>query len=142
VKPLQWIGETQLGFRAKLAIGVIRRARLGVQDDEKPPTETRSVAELTWPVVKKIVSTCREFGAPSILSWSDPDSASYAWMKTSAEREQIAFADWRPVLVSIENVIPELPRKNPHSGGHWRTWVNSVIARVYAREVGRIEERP
>jgi hypothetical protein len=41
----------------------------------------------------------------------------------------------RSAVAALEQGIPELPIKNHHSGGHYRTWVNGQIAQAYARQI-------
>lgn len=139
-RPLQWLSETQVGLRAKLALGVLRRSRLGVAEEFRPSADGPSVAELTWPVIDRIVGSCRELGAKSIISWSDGDTGSYSWLKSKAAERDIAFADWHPSFQSVTEAIPGIPAQNPHSGGHWRVWVNLLIADTFAREIRVMEQ--
>ena len=85
-------------------------------------------------------------GATLIVGWTSlpgEDYGSYKWLMTWAEKSDVGFADWHPVVTSVRNAIPEIRVTNPHSSGHYsghyRTWINSVIARVYAEQV---ENRP
>jgi len=89
-----------------------------------------------WPTIERIVALSHDWNAMLILSWANPDTDSYQWLKAKAEREHIPFADWASGVESVRASMPDLPISNPHSGGHWRPWVNNVIARTYAREMG------
>jgi len=140
LRPLRWLSETQVGLRAKLALGAVRRNRLGIDDTVDTDPNRPSVAELTWPVVERIIEECEDLGASTIISWSDGDTASYEWLKTIAAQRNIKFADWYPFVRSVLENIPALPTRNPHSGGHWRTWVNLVIADTFAREIRVTDE--
>jgi hypothetical protein len=137
VRPLQWAGATQIGVRAKVAIGTLRHARL--MRTEASNDDAQSVAEIVWPVVEQVVEACAASGAATILSWSDGSSESYPWLRTRATENGIAFADWYPSVVSIQAAIPALESENPHSGGHWRVWVNQMIARAFAAEIANLD---
>ena len=74
-------------------------------------------------------------GAAFVLSWANPKNPSYAWLRRKAAEEGIPFADWWPAVQSVSSAIPRAPISNPHSGGHYRSWVNRIIARTYAAEI-------
>jgi len=38
---------------------------------------------------------------------------------------------------AVQQAMPALSPWNPHSGLHYRTWVNRLIAEAYAREIER-----
>ncbi len=93
------------------------------------------MAELQEGKLKKLLAVSREMKAQLIVSWADlPQSSSdsYSWLKLWAEENNVAFADWHPELESILGAIPKLPTKNQHSGGHYRTWVNNIIAKSFS----------
>jgi hypothetical protein len=146
------LSRLQVVTRAKLAISSIRSAAiLGDQSEgtrragkgERPDEGERSVAELEWPVIESIVQEAQEAGSFVILGWAEGDSQSYRWLKQRAAERGIAFADWYPKVESMQRQVPELSMKNLHSGGHWRPWVNRIIADEFARHVEtQLAQRP
>jgi hypothetical protein len=68
------------------------------------------------------------------------------WLRSEAQKQGIAFADWYPAAQSVLANIDAVPLKNEHSGGHYRAWVNRVIAEEYARRIvaasGQVAEGP
>ncbi|MDD2689337.1 MAG: hypothetical protein PHT41_04225 [Candidatus Omnitrophica bacterium] len=95
-----------------------------------------SVAELEIGPIREIVKIAQENGAYVILSWSNAGD-SYNWLKSWSGKNGVAFADWIPAVDSVADAMPCIPTLNPHSGGHYRTWVNNAIAGVFAREINR-----
>ena len=89
----------------------------------------------TVPVIESIVDESERLGAFVVLGWAEGDSPSYRWLQHRAEQRNIAFADWYPAVRSVRASIPELGMKNPHSGGHWRVWVNAMIAEAFAHQL-------
>lgn len=138
VGPLQWFGKFELVKRTKIAIGGLRRARKVKQAvlPADAATVRAPVAELVWPTLEKIVALADEWDAVLVLGWANPDSDSYAWLKSKAMEQNIRFADWAPAVDSVRQKMPGLPLENAHSGGHWRPWANSIIARAYAQAMG------
>ena len=138
VEPLLWLSQFELVKRARIAVYQFRRNR--DMNRARPaagtPTEVPSVAQCVWPTIERIALLTREWDAVLVLGWANPDSESYPWLRVKAAEQHIAFADWAPAMQSVRRQIPELPLANPHSGGHWRPWANSVIARSYARAMG------
>lgn len=136
--PLLWAAEFEIGKRLKIAASQWRRGNIFSSDTNSATeqgVERASVAELSWPAIQKIRNACDEYGAPLILSWTPGDSSSYAWLRSRAAKEDIAFADWWPAVESVRKSAPEISLGNPHSGGHWRSWVNRLIADAFAREI-------
>lgn len=131
--------EWEIFKRVKYALGTYRHGRI-----IKPPASAAllvkgetapSVAELVWPEVKRIVEYCRAHRILIIVSWAADSSASYDWLKAKAASDGLGFADWRPSVDSILTEIPSLPVNNNHSGGHFRSWLNRLVAEAYAREI-------
>lgn len=83
---------------------------------------------------EELKKTAHSFGARLIISWADC-SSSYDWLKSWAKKHQVGFADWCPVMLSYKKGVPRLPLHNEHSGGHYRVWVNTLIADAFAREL-------
>jgi lysophospholipase L1-like esterase len=91
-------------------------------------------------VLQKFIQAARQMHATLIVSWipcffANKIPQDYAWLKGYAAQNKIAFADWYPAVLSIMQGIPNVQVNNPHSGGHYRTWVNQVIAQAYAKHI-------
>lgn len=139
--PLKWFFiDTEVGKRIKYFVQeVIFKAKADkTQNEEK---QARSAAEMEKNQIEKIVKTARELGAVPILSWASVGD-SYDWLKSWAEQNDILFADWRPGALSVSRAIPDLPWENSHSGEHWRSWLNFVIARSFAQQIEKIKTSP
>lgn len=63
-----------------------------------------------------------------IISYTDYQSPQYELLKEFARENKILFADYKPILKSIEMAIPKLPVRNLHSGGHYRSWISYIVA--------------
>jgi hypothetical protein len=142
VGPLQWLNRFELVKRAKLAAANVRRPpdTKGASPTTGGAGSEASVAERVWPTIERIVELSRDWDAILVIGWANPNTASYAWLKQKAAESHIRFADWAPVAESVRDKMPELPLANPHSGGHWRPWTNSIIARTYARSMGVVPD--
>ncbi len=139
VRPLIWLGSFELVERGKLALAELRRDRLVSAADEatlSSGARAPSVAEREWPAIERIAALSSDWGAKLVISWANPGGDSYAWLRAKAAEQGIPFADWEPAVASVRERMPGLPFANRHSGGHWRTWSNAVIARSYARAMG------
>jgi hypothetical protein len=139
VGPLLWLSDFELVKRAKLAVAELRLARLSKAAEGgagAPAAAGPPVAEQVWPVVSQIVELARSWNATVVVSWANPYSSSYPWLQRKAAEEGLVFADWVPVVKSVQDRMPDLPYANPHSAGHWRPWTNRIIAESFAREMG------
>jgi hypothetical protein len=144
LRPLQWLGiETEVGKRAKLAAERLRRpsavggAVAGGAGGPAAPAAL-SVAQLQASRLERLHDEVKGLGATLVVSWTDSpgaDRASYDWLKGWAQRRQVAFADWHPLVASVLEHVPRAPITNPHSGGHYRAWVNQMIARAFAEQI-------
>jgi lysophospholipase L1-like esterase len=144
LRPLQWIGfGSEVGKRAKLLLGALRRrgvagteaANYGQAGAEGART---NVAELQEPLFEELRARAEEMGARLVVSWTDPPgdaSGSYAWLRAWAARRGVAFADWHARAESVRAALPALSLENPHSGGHYRTWVNQMLAAAFAEQL-------
>lgn len=145
VKPLLWLGDLELVKRSKVALAELRLSRLvdaeANNEDKVEDERAASVAEREWPVIEEIHHLTQGWDATLILSWANAPGPSYSWLRERAAKEGIAFADWEARVASIQREIPQLPVANPHSGGHWRTWVNGQIAQSFSAEIRLHQER-
>jgi hypothetical protein len=150
VGPLQWLTEDfQVGLRAKMALATLRRQRALQAAQQQPvqpggpasiPARSPSVAELQAPVLEKLIAHSKESGAVLVVSWVGTRE-SYDWLRGWAGAKGIAFADWWPKVDSVLAAVPALPLENDHSGGHYRGWVNRLMAEEFARQIRR-PDRP
>ena len=141
---MQWItNETETGKRLKLAVGtVIKTWSFNKQNGQNYTTQqteaTQNIAGLQEPMLNRLLNISKDFNAKLIVSWTDmpgSSSDSYQWLQRWAMQHDVAFADWHPGVESVQRAIPQLPIHNPHSGGHYRTWVNWMIAKAFAKQI-------
>ena len=97
--------------------------------------ESISTAQLENDVLGRIISEAKNYNSKIILSWVEGDSESYRWLRKYCEDNQLLFADYYISLSSIRKALPTLPINNPHSGGHYRTWVNYIIAKEFSKKI-------
>jgi hypothetical protein len=147
IRPLQFLtNELEIGKRIKLATAVYRQGGLvgidkfvGLGDT----VEKENIAQKQEERLERLHSVSVEMGAKLIVSWSDlptGNSLSYQWLKQWAEERDVGFADWAPLVISVKSSMPDLPIMNDHSGGHHRSWVNSIIARAFVGQIKKPED--
>jgi len=140
LKPLQWLGhECEIGKRVRLAWTMFKRR---AATNHKPATGKPriSVAEQELPVLRQLQQIATHNHARLIIGWSGPpmhDDGSYGWMKQWAAENGTGFADWQPAVAADQQAMPSLAMANPHSGGHYRSWVQRRIAMAYAEAMRR-----
>ena len=143
VKPLQWFrNDFEIGKRIFFFVDKIRVKNILHRDrDVKDSGHKVSVAELQADKLEKLLSYSRKFGSRLIVSWANGPSydGSYEFLKNWAGKRDVLFADWYPEVASVRQAIPALPLQNSHSGGHYRTWVNQVMARTFAGLIFRLQ---
>lgn len=129
IKPMQWLtNNVQIGLRAKLLISDLRRRQLNADAGQT------SVAEMERSVLERLVQHAHSHNSRLLVSWST-EGDSYTWLKSWAAQNNVDFADWAPRVDSVTAAIPDLSTENPHSSGHHRGWVNTIIAQAYADEI-------
>ncbi len=133
VKPVQWVDSLQT-FRYTKYIIMKIISKNALADAKKNRSPAVSAAEAQWPVIKKIHQECQAQGAKLMLTWVY-DKDSYYWLKAKAKEEGIDFIDWYPVVENIRKSLVNLPVENDHSGAHYRSWVNRVIADEFAEHI-------
>jgi lysophospholipase L1-like esterase len=134
MKPLSYLGyETEIGKRV---LEMVRNYRTNYyrKTDLEQNRKNFCTAEKEMPIYEELAKIAKGCNARLIVSWATRD-ASYDWLKQWAESQQIAFADWAPTVASVRKNLPGLPLWNPHSGGHYRTWVNHIIAESFAQKI-------
>lgn len=139
--PLRWFSnETEIGGRLKLMRAQLRRQRIVTSGagDSGAGVPKLSVAGLQAERFDRLLEQTHEMGARLIVSWTDWEDApgqSYQWLNGWAARNDVDFADWHRGAHAVHERIPSVPYTNPHSAGHYRTWVYQVIARALADEI-------
>ena len=144
LRPLQWLGqESEIGKRGRLAWAMFKR-----RDQTRYATHAGrpqiSVAEREQSVFRQLKQIAADNHAHLIIGWSGVpmhDDGSYAWMKQWAAANGAGFIDWHPAEQSVVAAIPSLTPGNPHSGGHYRSWVQQLIARSCAKLIREAEAR-
>jgi hypothetical protein len=141
------LNDVQVFKRAKFAVARMRdgiREQRTSSDSSPTPVEARdpdgllNVARRQEPKFDRLVGVADRLGAVLIVSWTDfiaRDHGSYAWLKAWSAANGVGFADWHPLVESVRQAMPQIPTANPHSGGHYRTWINGVIAGAYLDQV-------
>jgi lysophospholipase L1-like esterase len=129
IRPLQWLRyDTEIGKRLSL-FGRLDRHVKGL-----------NYVELQEPVFRKLITLSKDMHAILIISWvpsiwSKEISPNYMALRQYAARNNLRFADWYPMVSSVLDKNPHLPAINNHSAGHYRTWINQMIARAYAQQI-------
>lgn len=129
LKPLQFLtNEIEVFKRLKYAFSVARtKAIQGANYNEKTKYESQLA------ILSKLKKISDQLGAKLIVSQTDaPPHLEYAQLQEWAKKNGVAFADWGVRAETMKKNIPKLPMENPHSGGHYRTWVNILIAEAFA----------
>lgn len=141
IGPLQWLQfETETGKRMTLFLKNWHTGRGNNKNLPKP--QNLNGVELQKPVLQKFINLSKELHATLIISWvpcywSKEISPNYVALKQYAASNNLAFADWYPMVSSVLDKNPHLPAINDHSAGHYRTWINQMIARAFAQQIKR-----
>jgi hypothetical protein len=141
IGPLQWLQyETETGKRLTLLLKNWRTG--GGPKGNSPHPRNVNWVELQKPVLQKFINLSKEMHATLIVSWfpvywSQEISPNYIALQQFAAQNNLAFADWYPMVSSVLENNPHLPAINYHSAGHYRTWINQMIARAFARQIDR-----
>jgi hypothetical protein len=136
IRPLSWLAfNTEIGKRCYYLGKTYAKKSLKQKAGGEQPNEFNFAATQvrTYTAINNLA---KEQGATFILSWANMDN-SYDWLKKWAAAQQIPFADWQPAVRSVNTRLPNLPQANAHSGGHYRGWVNYIMARTFARQILR-----
>jgi hypothetical protein len=134
IKPLSWLAfNTEIGKRCYYIGKTYAKKSLKQKAGGEQPNKFNFAATQieTYTAINEIA---KEQGATFILSWANFDN-SYDWLKKWAAEHQIPFADWQPAVNSVNTRLRNLPQANAHSGGHYRGWVNYLMARTFAQQI-------
>ena len=113
---------------------------MGVTDAADRQPSSTPVAVSQRESIEWLRNEAEENGALLVVGWANgpdyaPDPDSYQWLKEWARDNGVAFADWYPGVESVRRSMPALPATNDHSSGHYRSWVNTFIARAFAKPI-------
>lgn len=116
----------QVWRRFKLLISPIvhKNSPLAKGDEIYPPENLSGL--------KALIKFAKDNNIKLIISYTDYTSVEYDLFKRFAKENKILFADYKPDVASVSATIPGLPINNHHSGGHYRSWVNYIIAGKFA----------
>jgi lysophospholipase L1-like esterase len=122
--------DTEIGKRLTFLYKIMRRRQIVAQNR----------AAMLEPAFRELMNLSRGMGATLILSWmpvrlSTEIPPEYRWLQEFCRRQGLAFADWFPMAQSVREHLPALPFENNHSAGHYRTWVNAMVARGFAQQI-------
>lgn len=130
--------DLEIGKRIMLMVKTLRGNNFRAELREK--RQRVNYAQLLEPVLQKFILASHDMKSTLILGWTpcffSPEiPPEYERLKAFAASNNVAFADWYPLVLSVLNNQPGLTATNPHSCGHFRTWVNQMIARAYAEHI-------
>lgn len=135
-KPLAYfLNELEVGKRLNYARRVLYRKNLAENYGRNQFLKSQ------LPHLEEIIKSSQEAGTILLVSWADSpkDSESYDNLKIWALQNNITFVDWYPMVESVSKSLPALPLLNDHSGGHYRVWVNTLIAKSMYKQILKIE---
>jgi len=144
---MSWIADTQVGRRLGQLKLALFRWRTAPDDPPEPASQTPagdpapvsrspspSVASLVAQELTEMKTFCDRNGCVLAVTWAN-HGPSYEWLQNWASENDVLFCDWQRSADSVQNCMPRLPHDNTHSGGHFRTWVNRLIADRFAQLV-------
>ncbi len=137
-KPLAYfLTQVEIGKRLNYVRRVLYRKNLV----EKPESDQFLKSQL--PHLEKIIKSSQKAGTILLVSWADSpkDSESYNNLKIWALQNKIIFVDWYPMVESVSKNLPALPIENDHSGGHYRVWVNTLIAKAMYDKITEVDSK-
>jgi len=135
---MQWSSvNLEVIKRAKIIYSSIRRQKILTS-----PTilgdQNSSIASMQEERFNDLLQVSKKLGSKLIVGWANSqisDDGSYIWLKEWATTHNVRFADWWPKQASISKNFPALPLENQHSSGHYKTWVNEVIASSFLENI-------
>ena len=144
LKPLQILSGFELTTRLKLLKGHF--VRLSMQNRINPNFRNAekcvSVAEHQISNLETLKNLSNKEGFKLIVGWvQNPEAnsslqcSSYYWLKDWAAKNNISFADYLPSAVSTRKNWTSMPSTHDHSGGHFRAWMNLLIAKSFVKHV-------
>ena len=152
---LGWISErVEIIKRIKLAVASLRRSQVHKAYDDAQGASAASDGAAAPTLASRmetqyfeLKALSDELGAKLIVSWvvcegAVADEGSYAWLKQWSANNGVLFADWCDTAMSVVAAQPKLTLLNPHSSGHYRPWVNRIVADAFAAQIVRASSGP
>ena len=143
-----WLGalqflsnELETGKRLKIILSRIRHARITGKAKKAKTGEGSKIANRAIKLeqsLERLKQITESMNARLIVAWAKPpseQSTSYEWLQNWAAENSAGFADWAPMVKSVQENIPALPVTNSHSAGHYRSWVNGLLADAFKLEI-------
>ena len=145
LKPVQLFGNyLEVGKRLKIAVSGAQRRHRKSRAADAAMGVLKVNAPLPQAALNRLAERCRGLGSDLYVAWThygdEGDSTNSRLRLWAGSQKNVRFVDWRPLVSSVVVAAPQLPVINPHSGGHYRTWVNRSIADAFAREIERSHE--
>ena len=136
MKPFLIVSKTQIMSRIKILISWIRQEKILEKTKNKNhiSNSQKMLADFS-----NLIKSNNKNNIKTILSWSDPSSNSYNWLKNYCRENKIPFADWNKIAQDYKSKFSTLNEKNAHSGGHKRSWINYMIALAFFNEIQNFE---
>ena len=147
VRPLQFLSEFEIIKRAKLVRNEIIENQINkktnINTEIISGSKCKSIAEKSENVLNKLIEISRKDNVQLVISWTvDPlndnkclSYGSYNWLKNWAINNNVKFADYVPMLNSTKKNWVNMPYLHDHSGGHFRNWVNLIIAKSFIKHL-------
>ena len=144
VKPLQIISDLETIKRLKLFRNdLITRKFSSSSKSNKASISSKScnsVASKSEAVLQELLDLSKNDNFTLIVSWvyypeQYEEYSSYNWIKNWAIKNKIKFADYRKGINSAKEHWVNMPFDNDHSGGHYRAWINFLIADSFSKHI-------
>ena len=144
VRPLQLFSKLEIVKRLKVARNKIIEKQITGLNITKQNNNIKSICESTAEksetVLKELHKISKKDNFQLIISWvenptSNSKCSSYEWLKNWAKKNDVKFADYLPMVYSTKNYLENMPFTYDHSGSHFRTWVNFIIAKSFIEHI-------
>ena len=85
--------------------------------------------------LKKAIELAKANNIQLIVSYTSYTSPEYDQIRRFAQEQGILFTDYKADLERMTQIFDRLPVNHQHSGGHFRSWVNFIIASNFAATI-------
>ncbi len=129
-----FLHSTEIGKRINYGRKIMTFSNMTSKSkEENNSLKNKSVAEQQLRHFISLKNESESNNSILILSWATypNDDDSYKWLKDWCQKNNVLFADWFTNFKKIRQAYPDLPFENDHSDGHFRVWVNTVIAESF-----------
>jgi hypothetical protein len=129
--------RSQVYLRAKLVGRAVRNRMRGL-DEAVAAAPAAGDLEARLPGLRELKQIAGAHKTRVILSYTEFNTPAYDEVRQYAEKNGWGFADYKPAVLEVRSAMPDLPTHHTHSGGHFRSWVNLIIARRTAELIERL----